>query len=305
MSRQQKERIRIKQQKTRSRWLISAGLMLVIIAGAWIALSNRQSSGNEARPISQLTTSDFHSLAFSVKEPETVYFGHHGGLLVSRNGGKDWESTTLSQADAMALALPSSDPSVMYAAGHDVFFKSVDGGETWQSVSTDLPGSDIHGFAVNPEDADEVYAHVGGYGIFGSKDGGNTWRLLSDSAPPSTFNLTVGENTETLYATASDAGLWRSQDGGKSWAAVQNTPDSGAIALTYVHANGRLYVTTDGDSAGLYVSDDNGQSWKSAGVNGILLAVTVSPLDPQHIIVINNQGEVLASRDGGLSWSDQ
>src|SRR5689334_13591889 len=248
----QKERNRMKQQKRRqSQWLFWGGIILLLLATSWIAFSNRQTSGNEARPVSRLTTADFHSLAFSITEPETVYFGHHGGLLVSRNGGKDWASTTLGQADAMALALPTSDPSVMYAAGHDVFFKSIDGGETWQSVSTDLPGSDIHGFAVNPEDAREVYAHVVGYGIFGSKDGGNTWMLLSDKVPPSTFNLAVGDNSETLYVAAGDAGLWQSQDGGKTWAAVQNTPDSGAITLIYLRANGRLYVTTLGDAAGL------------------------------------------------------
>jgi photosystem II stability/assembly factor-like uncharacterized protein len=305
MGKQKERQRKRKQQKTQPRWLIVVGVALIVAAGLWLVFSNRQSDNLQAKPISKLSTADFHSLAFSPTEPETVYFGHHGGLLVSHNGGKDWESTTLNKADAMALALPSSDPQIMYAAGHEVFFKSADGGQTWESVGTNLPGTDIHGFAVDPENVNQVYTHVVGFGIFGSEDGGSTWTLLSDSAPPSTFNLAVGENSETLYAAAGEAGLWQSQDAGRTWMAVQNAPDSGALALAYVHANGRLYVTTVGNSAGLYVSDDNGQSWNATSLKGTLLAIAVSPLDPNHIVAVNDQGEVFASRDGGLTWSDK
>ncbi|MCI0554958.1 MAG: YCF48-related protein, partial [Anaerolineae bacterium] len=186
MSKQQeRERVRIKkkQQKSRSYWLIGAGVALIVIVGVWFVFSNQGSVNPPAQPISKLSTADFHSLAFSLTEPETVFFGHHNGLLMSQNGGKDWESTALKNADAMALALPLSDPRIMYAAGHDVFFKSNDGGETWNPVSTDLPGTDIHGFTVDPENANHVYAHVVGFGIFGSEDGGNTWTQLSSAVP--------------------------------------------------------------------------------------------------------------------------
>jgi photosystem II stability/assembly factor-like uncharacterized protein len=306
MSKQkERERFRIKKKQQRSRQLIAGGIVLVLIVGVLFLLFNRGTDNSNVRAVSRLTTADFHSLAFSLTEPETVFFGHHGGLLMSRNGGKDWEATALDNADAMALAFLASDPQIMYAAGHDIFFKSTDGGKSWGSVSTNLPGLDIHGFTVNPENASQVYAHVVGFGIFGSEDGGSTWTLLSNSAPPSTFNLAVGENSETLYAAAGEAGLWQSQDGGRTWMPIQTIPDSGALAVAYVPANGRFYVTTLGDLAGLYVSDDNGQSWKPTGLNGTLLAVAVSPLDPDHIIVVNDQGEVFASRDGGLTWSDK
>lgn len=35
------------------------------------------------------------------------------------------------------------------------------------------------------------------------------------------------------------------------------------------------------------------------------LTIAISPLDPDHIVVVNDQGEVFASRDGGASWSDR
>ena len=296
---------RKKQQKSQSRWLIAAGLALVVIVSLGFVFSNRQSDNPQAQPISKLSTADFHSLAFSLTEPEAVFFGHHGGLLMSQNGGKDWEATALENADAMALAFPPSDPQTMYAAGHDVFFKSTDGGQTWESVSTNLPGTDIHGFSVDPENADQVYAHVVGFGIFGSQDGGSTWSQLSSAVPSSTFNLAVGENFQTLYAAAGEAGLLRSTDGGQTWARVSEVPDDGAIAVVYSPVSGRLYVSTLGNQAGLYVSEDGGQTWTLAGLKSTILAIAASPLDPDHIIVVNDQGEVFASRNGGISWTDE
>lgn len=302
----QKERVRRKkQQKSQSRWLIVTGLVLVLSAGLWLVFSNGQSENGGARPISRLTTNDFHSLAFSPTEPETVFFGHHDGLLVSHNGGKDWQSTALSNTDAMALGVPSSSPQTMYAAGHNVFVKSSDGGKIWQSVPANLPGLDIHAFAVNPESADRVFAYVVGFGLFGSEDGGISWEALSITVPSSIHGLTLGKDDLTLYAAAGGAGLWQSQDGGRTWTPIENVPDNGAITVAYVHANGHLYVTTLGNSPGLYVSDDHGQSWKATSLKGTLLAIAVSPLNPDHLVVVNDQGDVFASRDGGISWSDE
>ncbi|MBF8286090.1 MAG: hypothetical protein HW378_5005 [Anaerolineales bacterium] len=162
-----------------SRWLIVSGVIVLGLAlgGWWLYARNPAQSGN-AQPLSRLSTRDFHSLAFSPTEPDTVFFGHHDGLLVSRDGGRTWRSTALQNADAMALAAPAANPQVMYAAGHDVFLKSTDAGQTWQPVSTNLPGTDMHGFAVDPQDASHVYTHVVGSGIFSSQDGGTTWTLL-------------------------------------------------------------------------------------------------------------------------------
>lgn len=305
MSKQKERARKKKQQEKQSRWLIVLGIALVLVAGLWIAFFNRKPTSNAVPPISRLTTRDFHSLAFSPTEPETIFFGHHDGLLVSYDGGKNWQPTSFDSADAMALALPVSNSKIMYAAGHEVFFKSPDGGKTWNAVKTNLPGEDIHGFTVDPENADRVFAHVVGFGIFGSEDGGSTWAHLSDSAPPSTYNLSMGEGSDSLYAAAGQAGLWHSLDGGRSWSLVQNIPDGGAVAVLYVRANERLYVTTTGNAAGLYVSDDKGQSWKTMGLKGTLLAIAVSPLDPNHIVVVNEQGEVFASRDGGVTWLDK
>ena len=168
MSKQKERGRQRKQQKAQSRWLMAAGILIVLAAGLWIVFSSSKFRNDSTLPISRLSTNDFHSLAFSATEPETIFFGHHDGLQVSHNGGKDWQPTTPTNTDAMALGVSPSSPQTMYAAGHNVFVKTNDGGKTWQSVPASLPGLDIHAFTVDPENPNKVFAYVVSFGLFGS-----------------------------------------------------------------------------------------------------------------------------------------
>lgn len=277
-------------------------IALLSLGGWWLSRS-----GSSAPFISRLSTNDFHSLIFSPTEPNTVFFGHHGGMMVSRDSGHTWQPASLQNADAMALAAPPSSPQIMYAAGHDVLVKSTDGGMTWQALTTNLPGTDIHGFAADPQNADHVFANVVGTGIWSSQDGGMTWAPLPSSAPPSTVNLAVGKNAQTLYvavyAATGEPGLWRTENGGQTWSSVSGAPSDGGVAVAYDSSTGRLYVTTLGNTAGLYASSDDGATWTALGLKGTLLALAVSPLDSKHIIAVDEAGRVYASRDAGATWS--
>ncbi len=285
------------------RWMVLAGLVAAAGVGAYWTLRSGGGAAATAEPISRLGTRDFHSLAIAPGDPNTVYFGHHGGLLVSRNGGRDWQPTSLENADAMALAAPPADPQLMYAAGHNVFYKSEDGGRTWRQVPNNLPGLDIHGFAADPEQPDLVYAHVVGFGVFRSEDGGETWESRSSSLRA--LNLAVGETSETLYAAAAQSGLLHSTDGGRTWSDFPSPPGEGTVAVAFERSTARLYVTALGQGAGLYRWSEERHRWQSLGLEATLLAVAVSPDDPQRLIAVDDEGGVYASRDGGETWSDE
>lgn len=284
-------------------WWVAAGAAVALLA--WSVWSLRSSGGADGsvQPISRLRTQDFHSLVFSGSEPETVYFGHHGGMLVSRNGGLEWRPTSFQNADAMSLAAPPSDTQILYAAGHNVFFKSVDGGQSWQPVGSDLPGLDIHGFAADPDQPDLLYAHAVGFGIFRSEDGGEAWE--SRSSGISALNLAVGETAEVVFAAAAQSGLLQSSDGARTWSQLAAPPGEGVIAVAFDRAAGRLYATTFGEGAGLYRWSEDGRIWEPLIQGATLLAVAVSPHNPDHLISVDDSGGVYASRDGGATWSNQ
>lgn len=72
--------------------------------------------------------------------------------------------------------------------------------------------------------------------------------------------------------------------------------------MAVAYRTGRLYATTLGPDAGLYVSGDDSANWTRLGLRDTLLAVAVSPHNLNRLIAVNQRGEVFGSRDAGQTW---
>lgn len=204
-------------QHRRSGWLIPVcvGVLLVAGLGIWFWLRGGDAAGTgSARPIAQLETQDYHALVWSPTEPNTAFFGHHGGLEKSTDGGRTWQPTALTNVDAMSLAASPKAPQRIYAAGHGVFRRSDDGGVTWTAPETAIQGADIHGFAQNPSEPDRLYAVVVGQGLRTSTDGGTSWTAIG--TVPQGQAITVSADGKTLLM-GTQAGVQQSSDNGTTW----------------------------------------------------------------------------------------
>lgn len=282
---------------------------VALVAGIAAALVLRASrSGTDA--IATLDTADFHSLAFAPGNPDVVFFGHHNGLMRSDDGGRTWRPAVQRPGfDAMSLAVaPGAPPRVtaMYAAGHDVFQASTDGGATWQPVAHDLPGTDIHGFAVSPDDPARLFAFVVGHGLFRSADGGRTWQPMLGEAPRDIMALAAaGGSPDTLYVGSARSGALKTADGGRRFTRVADGLGGGPVLALAVDPSspGTIYAGLDG---GLYKSADGGATWRKLpfpGANAVALAL--SPARPNVLLAISvkdRRGLVFRSDDGGASW---
>ena len=289
--------------------------LLALVAGVGITaylLIGRTSAGATGRSgaVGMLQTADFHALAFSPDDPGVVFFGHHNGLMRSTDGGHTWAPLIeRPNFDAMNLAVSRASPRRVYLAGHDVFEMSIDGGRTWQPVSHDLPGTDIHGFAMSPDDASRLYAFVVPYGLFESSDGGQSWERATGQVPGDVMALgAAGGTPEVLYAGGMRSGLLRSADGGATWMRLSLGDAPRGVMTIAVDATSRqtIYV---GGGGGLYKSADNGASWRKLPFPGDnVVALAVSPAQPNVVLAIavrNRQGVVYRSGDGGASWGER
>lgn len=288
--------------------LIAIGLAVLLavgLAGWWAVASLGDDSGDggganvPAGAIARIEAPDIHSLLIDPRDPDHVLFGSHAGIQESRDGGFSWEDGTLENTDAMRMATSAQDPSTLYVAGHDVFLVSRDGGQTWQSPVHDLPGTDIHAFAQDPDDPRRLVAFVVGAGVLGSTDGGATWAPLA-AQPPGDAPLDLAAGGGKLYAATGD-GIVVSLDGGASWQPLPAQPAGGAASVTASAAD--PLVLYAGTPSGLSKSSDGGTTWTAVGPPGTApVALAVAPTDPNRVLFVDRGGAVYRSDDAGATW---
>src|SRR5215211_9395291 len=103
----------------------------------------------------------------------------------------------------------------LYAATGDGIARLDEGNGGWTGELS-LEGSGAQCLAVDPRDADIVYAGLREGGVRRTADGGRTW---TDCAlpEPNVFSLAVSAADGAAYAGTEPSALYRSDDGGETW----------------------------------------------------------------------------------------
>ncbi len=179
-------------------------------------------------------------------------------------------------------------------ASGDGVYKSTDGGKTWLNIGLKHTRQ-ISKIVVHPRNPNIVWVAALGHaygpnperGIFLSENGGSTWKHVLDKGPsvgaadiaiatdhPEILFAAIWEAHRPPWSTYAPIGgpgsaVFKSTDGGASWQPVSGHgfPDGplGRIGLAISSGtNGqRIYAAIEAErsKAGLYRSDDCGQSW--------------------------------------------
>ena len=178
----------------------------------------------------------------------------------------------------------------------------------WRNIGPGGIGGRIVDFAVEPGNADVIYAGTAYSGAWKSINGGITWEPVFEkenrtavggiAVAPSNPNVVwigSGEaNGRNLVSTSWGDGVYKSEDGGKSWinkglplsqqiGRVRIHPDDEDVV--YVPVLGSLWHNSDAhnDARGLWRTTDGGESWEkilSAGVHAGIVDLDLDPRDP-------------------------
>lgn len=276
------------------RWILAVAAVGVLVAAAAFLLLRGDGGSGSAMAWAQLDTADVHSLSFDPADADLLYFGHHGGLLASGDGGRSWQPTALIGADAMNVRV--SDQGLMQIAGHEAYLESRDAGQSWQPVPNDLPGLDLHAFVLDPADATHAWAFAVGHGLFETTDAGRHWELrLGESIGA----LTIYEDGgQPVLVGLTQVGLGRSTDAGRTWQPLGRP--TGQIASLASSADGRVLYA--GTTDGLQRSTDGGATWSATGLTNVALTIAISPSDADIVALVDDETRFYRSEDGGATW---
>ena len=233
---------------------------------------------------------DLHALTIGVDD--SLYYGQHAGVQISRDGGQTW-STPTGGGDAMGMGVNSGK---VFLAGHDFFAVSPDAGQTWQKPGVgNLPGTDIHGFTVAGNGW--LYANLAGGGLYRSTDGGKNWNFVTLATTRAYKIVAATGVPPVLYALTQDQGLIRSSNGGTVWNVIKVNGEPLTISI---EASGAILISLPNRS--ILRSSDEGTTWieQAAPANMVLLAV--SPRESDEWYGISESGQVYSSQDAGKTW---
>jgi len=210
----------------------------------------------------------------------------------------------LTLSDVHGLEVAIDDPDKLYLPNHQGLYSQEADGimEKIGSISDDFMG-----FAVSPSEPSVFYASGhpktgGNFGVISTSDGGTSWEDISEGldGPVDFHTMAIDNADDQLIYGYYRGALQRSLDRGASWQYLENAPDQ-IIQLSAGSSEGQLYVST---VSGLYVSSDNGETWKLIdSLPGTITAVEINPTNSTIFAYSVNRGLVI-SEDKGETWSE-
>jgi hypothetical protein len=273
------------------------------------------------------------SIAVDPADAQTIVVTTDGaGVNRTHDGGATWD---IGVGDTGALAAqsvryaPASSSTLFVGANSLGVFASSDGGDDFSASSSGISELSLYSIAASPADPLQLAVAFQGPnngGVFSSADGGATW--IVETVPPTRYSQVGFSPSGVLYAissgpsTVAPEGLYRRESSGR-WTGLG--PDQGdlyesdlaAMRFSVNDPNLILLGGADfgvaGNEGTVWRSVDAGQTWVKeyegeAATFVSAIEIVEDGSDQTMIAAFTgtdtpDQGGVLRSIDGGVSWA--
>jgi photosystem II stability/assembly factor-like uncharacterized protein len=231
-----------------------------------------------------------------------------GDLFRSKDGGKTWEIVAdLHGKSIRALSIASANPKILVAGALDGVYRSNDGGQAWERISPENHAElrNVESIAIDPVNADVIYA--GTWHLpWKTEDGGKTWHnikkgVIDDS---DVFSIVIDAAQPANLFISACSGIYRSESAGELFRKLQGIPYSARRTRMLKMDPTDHNIVYAGTTEGLWKTTDAGATWKHmTGSNIIINDVLIDSRRSSHVLLATDRGGVLASDDGGATFT--
>ena len=244
-------------------------------------------------------------LEVNPQNKNTIYLqgGSFQKFFKSMDGGKTF--SIQSEINLYDFALNPNDSNIVYCASEYGLFKSTDEGKNWVGLYNGLPSGSFGSrtIEINPDNPDEIYAAVGGSGVFKTSDAGNTWfQTHLAYCDVSNYDF-ISNASEHLMATQYPWFIKMTTDDGEKWFVPNFVPP-------YDNINGFSYFDTNPsnkdegyltDYVKTYKTSDAGLNWQQVNPFTNSTALWYNKFN-SNIIFGSDGVNTWRTTDNGANW---
>jgi photosystem II stability/assembly factor-like uncharacterized protein len=260
----------------------------------------------------------------------TILVGTIGqGVMMSPDDGESWTRASVrvgmhSDAIVKVLLPDPHRPGTVYAGTDLGLYRTENNGAAWQLLDTPMNGAMVWSLAVDPVDANVLFAGTGTPstpGIFRSDDAGKTWKRLSVDIAAECPNVGTPRPTAIAIDPLDHRRVWvglevdgvrHSADGGETWTRLNGQiPNPDVHCVLAIAGPPRTVFTVVNDD--VWRSLDDGATWQPTRAREVFpwhypRSIAVKPGDPKTVFVTLGDstpgkiGTVMRSRDAGATW---
>ena len=223
-----------------------------------------------------------------------IYIGSNiGGLYISKDGGKDWDSTDIS--NKWITDIKTYKTAVYVGTKNNGVFRSNNEGKSWEQINNGLAAQNI--YALSCSDSKVFVAanytsdginYIGGLYFYDVNN--NIWEHVNEIPAP----VTDIANYDNKMIAVSSGNIYNSYDFGDFWKLV-NTHFQYKYLCRMAMNETKIFIGTE---SGLYSSSDNGISWYPS----FRFPIVHIAVDQDTVFTIPSGEELLSSIDNGKTW---
>ena len=281
------------------------------VAGTLRGVMLSDDSGKSWKRISDLENLEMvgiTAVAIDPKDPSIIYAGTTHLPWKTVDGGKTWTSIhtgMIDDSDVFSIYVDPSSPSDVLASACSGIYSSSDHGDLWHKL-LGIPNTSrrTHVVRGDPSNPGTIYAGTT-TGLFKTLNHGATWKTLTNSQ----VNALAFDPSRAgrLYLAFEYEGLGKSNNSAEQIDLADNGFVDRAVSSVTVSGQKLLAVETqEGETSGLFVSTNRGESWSQMrnlrGLDGVHLKSIAGVTSEDRILIAATPHQMYKSIDAGITW---